>query len=260
MKRIVFLSLALLIAGQWMRTEANHSSPRSAVAIKLKAQKRAIASRVARYERALDDGAACCVAEVPGRTKVLAGSAAAVACTITGDSGENPFPADTHSAVLPPSSTRGTAYVVGDFKTTPERAREDAEQRLRQAITPWLTPEVPTQWTPPSDLVRRTIVGEPAYRSLARDYLEEPVQQAALKVDLSSDSRAQFIKAYHREQGTKRLAGLGAGLVFLLACLGITSAYIRTDEATKGYYTNRLRLLAAAGFGAAGAALWRYLA
>lgn len=262
MKRILFLSLALLIAGQWMRTEAKHdeSSPRRAATIKVKVQKRAIANRVARYERALDDDPACCVSELPGRAKIVADSASPIACTVTGNPDENPFPADTHSAVLPPSSTRGTAFVVGDFKTTPERAQEDAEQRLRQAITPWLTPDVPARWTPPSHLVRKVIVGEPAYRSLARDYLDEPVQQAALKVDLSSESRARFVKAYHREQGTKRLAGLGAGLVFLLACLGITSAYIRTDEATKGYYTNRLRLLAAAGFGAAGAALWRYLA
>lgn len=260
MKRILFLSLALLIAGQWVRTEANHPSSRSADSCQAKVQKRAIALRVARYERALADDPDCCVSEVPGRSKLLANSAPAVACVIHGDNDENPFPTDTHSAVLPPASTRGTTFVIGDFKTTPERAQEDAEERLRQTIQGWLTPDIPARWSPPSDLVRKVIIGEPIYRSLARDYLDEPVQQAALKVDLSSDSRATFVKAYRREQGSKRLAGLGAGLVFLLACLGITSAYIRTDEATKGYYTNRLRLLAAAGVGAAGAALWRYLA
>ena len=52
------------------------------------------------------------------------------------------------------------------------------------------------------------------------------------------------------------LAGL---LVFVLICLAAVSGYIRTDEATKGYYTNRLRMLAAAGVGAAGAAIYQMI-
>lgn len=262
MKRILLLSLALLLAGQWVRTEANHPTKRSSDAeIKIKAKNRVIARRVADFERTLDDDPDCCVSEAPGRARLLVETnARADSPSPSPDDDANPFPTETHSAVLPPPTTRGTAYVVGDFKTTPERAREDAEERLRQTINAWLTPDVPTRWEPSTSLVHKVILGDPVYRSLNRDYLDEPVQQAALKVDLSSKSRAKFVKAYQREQGTKRLAGLGAGLVFVLACLGITSAYIRTDEATKGYYTRRLRLVAAAALGAAGAALWRYLA
>lgn len=260
MKRILFLTLALLIAGYWIRGEASHAPPRSAEIIKAKAQKRAIARRIARYERALDDDPAQCVSEAPGRSRIVAATATAADDPTTKCQDADPFPAETHSAVLPPATTRAAAFVVGDFKTTPERAREDAEQRVRQTIQGWLAPDVPTRWEPPTNLVQKAVVGEPVYRSLTRDYLDDPVQQAALKIDLSSESRARFVKAYQREQGTKRLTGLGAGLVFLLACLGIVSAYIRADEATKGYYTNRLRLLAAAGLGAAGAVLWRYLA
>jgi len=52
---------------------------------------------------------------------------------------------------------------------------------------------------------------------------------------------------------------LGGGLAFLLTCLGVLSGYIRADEATKGYYTNRLRLLAAAGTGAAGMAIYHMI-
>ena len=33
-------------------------------------------------------------------------------------------------------------------------------------------------------------------------------------------------------------------------CLAACSGYIRADEATKGYYTNRLRMLVAAAVGA----------
>ena len=44
---------------------------------------------------------------------------------------------------------------------------------------------------------------------------------------------------------------------FVLICLAAVSGYIRTDEATKGYYTNRLRMLAAAGVGAAGVVIYQ---
>jgi hypothetical protein len=37
------------------------------------------------------------------------------------------------------------------------------------------------------------------------------------------------------------------------------SGYIRADEATRGYYTNRLRLAAVAGLGVAGVAAYRFL-
>ena len=49
----------------------------------------------------------------------------------------------------------------------------------------------------------------------------------------------------------RRLAG------FILICLAAVSGYIRADEATKGYYTNRLRMLAAAGVGAGGVLIYQ---
>ena len=53
---------------------------------------------------------------------------------------------------------------------------------------------------------------------------------------------------------------LGGALGFVLICLAAVSGYIRADEATKGYYTNRLRMLAAAGVGAAGVILYKMVA
>ena len=47
---------------------------------------------------------------------------------------------------------------------------------------------------------------------------------------------------------------------FVLVCLAAVSGYIRADEATKGYYTNRLRMLAAAGVGAAGVVIYQMVA
>ena len=56
------------------------------------------------------------------------------------------------------------------------------------------------------------------------------------------------------------MAALGGTLAFVLICLGAVSGYIRADEATKGYYTNRLRMLAAAGVGAAGVFIYQMVA
>ncbi len=52
---------------------------------------------------------------------------------------------------------------------------------------------------------------------------------------------------------------LGGGLALALVGLAVLSGYIKADEATKGYYTNRLRLAAAAGLGAAGVVAYRFL-
>jgi hypothetical protein len=94
----------------------------------------------------------------------------------------------------------------------------------------------------------------------------EPVQKdygklyvARLTVDVSQPSRDGFVHAYQQQVVNRRLVLLGGGLGFLLTCLAALSGYIRADEVTRGYYTNRLRLLAAAGVGAAGMAIYRAL-
>ena len=73
----------------------------------------------------------------------------------------------------------------------------------------------------------------------------------------SPEHRARFVKLYNRELVGRRLINLGGSLAFILMCLAAVSGYIRADEATKGYYTNRLRMLAAAGVGAGGVLIYQ---
>jgi hypothetical protein len=80
---------------------------------------------------------------------------------------------------------------------------------------------------------------------------------AELEFDASPQRRAALVAAYNHELVQRRLINLGGTLSFILICLAVISGYIRTDEATKGYYTNRLRMLAAAGVGAAGVIIYR---
>ena len=79
-------------------------------------------------------------------------------------------------------------------------------------------------------------------------------------VDTSPQRRTALIEVYNRQLVDQRLASLGATLAFILICLAAVSGYICADEATKGYYTNRLRMLTAAGVGASGVLLYHMVA
>jgi hypothetical protein len=83
---------------------------------------------------------------------------------------------------------------------------------------------------------------------------------AELRVDASPERISGFTETYQRQLVQRRMVFLGGALAFILTCLGAVSGYIRADEATKGYYTNRLRMLAAAGVGAAGMAIYQMMA
>jgi hypothetical protein len=132
-------------------------------------------------------------------------------------------------------------------------------------VAEWLeAANIPRAWTPPASLIDAMVVGTKVDKVIKDDdplfkgY--ETLYEAKLKVDVSPERRATFVRAYQHQLVQKRMGLLGAGLAFVLLCLAAISGYIRTDEVTKGYYTNRLRLLAAAGVGAAGMAILRMLA
>jgi hypothetical protein len=80
------------------------------------------------------------------------------------------------------------------------------------------------------------------------------------QLDFSTGRKAQIVGMYHQDLANRRLQRIGGGLVLALAALAVFSGYIKADEATKGYYTKRLRVLAAAGLGVAGAVAYRILA
>ncbi|MFO0954570.1 MAG: hypothetical protein U0835_26090 [Isosphaeraceae bacterium] len=67
------------------------------------------------------------------------------------------------------------------------------------------------------------------------------------------------MRAYRHEQTVTKLGLVGGVLALVLALLATVSGYIRADEATKGYYTNRLRVAAGAALGAAGVVAYRWL-
>jgi len=147
-----------------------------------------------------------------------------------------------------------TRSVTGQLSATEERARSDVRATLNREVTEWLDPEVPRSWSPPARLVDGLVL-ENRIKPVVKDY--GTLYEAELKVDVSPERRVALVEIYQGEQVRQRLAAMGGVLGFVLICLAAISGYIRTDEATRGYYTNRLRMLTAAGVGAAGVIIYQ---
>ncbi|MFO0889194.1 MAG: hypothetical protein U0790_08645 [Isosphaeraceae bacterium] len=169
-------------------------------------------------------------------------------------------PAAPPAPPKPPAVAAGpreTREVAGLISATEERAREEARKELDRQVAEWLEPRgVPGSWRPAARQVDDMIL-EAKVDPVVKDY--GTLYVARLTVDVSPQRREGFVRAYQRQLVGRRMVLLGGGLAFLLTCLGAVSGYIRADEATRGYYTNRLRLLAAAGVGAAGTAIYHLI-
>jgi len=150
----------------------------------------------------------------------------------------------------------GLVTIKGRQSSTKERAEEDARLQLDQSVADWLRPEVPRSWAVPRSLVD-AMVRDRHVQSIEHEY--GTTYKTGFQVDFSPEQREAIEAVYLKELGMHRLVMLGGGLGFVLACLAAVSGYIRADEATKGYYTNRLRLAAAVGVGAAGMAIYQLL-
>jgi hypothetical protein len=142
----------------------------------------------------------------------------------------------------------------GLISATPERAVKQARIDIRKDITAWLDSDVSRSWTIPERLIDSIILNS---ETETIPGAIDPMYVTHLKLDKSPESRARFVKVYNHEVVGRRLVNLGGSLAFILICLAAISGYIRADEATKGYYTNRLRMLAAAGVGAGGVLVYQ---
>ena len=147
--------------------------------------------------------------------------------------------------------------VDGRLSATEERAKDDARRQLKIDVAEWLDRDVPSRWSR-LDYESERLIHETHVVPVERDYAT--VYKATLTANFSSENRDRIIEHYQHEVVIKRLTKLGGGLSFALVCLATVAGYIKADEATRGYYTNRLRLASTAGLGAASVALYHLLA
>lgn len=142
-------------------------------------------------------------------------------------------------------------------KATPEHASQEAKRALDEFVSKWVRSHgVPESWRAPKPLLDQVARINPV-TAIDKEYGTVYVQKVT--VDVSEHQRARLIGAYDHEVARRRFVILAQVLFFVAICLGVIAGYIRADEATKGYYTNYLRVAAVAGLGAAGAAMYHVL-
>ncbi len=149
-----------------------------------------------------------------------------------------------------------TRSVEGRISATQERAKADAFLMLANDVRHWLDPQVPESWGPPVQLLQAMVL-KTDIQTVPRDY--GAMYVAKMTYDSAPSRREALVTTYNHELVRTRMMMLGGTLTFVLIALGAISGYIRADEATKGYYTNRLRMLAAAGVGAGGVIIYQML-
>ena len=176
----------------------------------------------------------------------------------------------------------GVRILLGRLSASEERARLDLRKTVNHEISDWLAADVAMTWTPPQKLVDRMVLGT-YVQTVNQSFAPKPgeitpevpgssgeivpelnevytLYRAGQKLDFSATRRAGFVEAYQRDVASLRMRKFGSVIAVVLALLAVTSFYVRADEATKGYYTNRLRALATLGLGAAGAVAYHYWA
>jgi len=170
-----------------------------------------------------------------------------------------PPPPPARPRQQPPNSVspKETRLLTGLISATEERAKDEARKQLEKEVTDWLELSgVPRSWKPSTQQIDAMII-KTTVEPVVKDY--GTLYVAKLRLDVSPEQRAIFIESYKCQLIHRRMVLLGGTLGFVLICLGAISGYIRADEVTKGYYTNRLRLLAAGGVGAAGVVIYQML-
>ncbi|HEY2154265.1 MAG TPA: hypothetical protein VGH33_01455 [Isosphaeraceae bacterium] len=177
------------------------------------------------------------------------------------------FPRDRdEEETLARADARGVRVLVGPLSATEEKARAGLRRKIYEDVGKWLSGDVAAGWEPSADAIARMTLAsyvQPVAESLS-DVSKDlddlyTLYRAGARLDFSKARRAEVLAAYEHDLVRDRLVKGGALLAFVLFTLAVLAGYIRTDESTKGYYTNRLRMLAAAGVGAAGVVVYRML-
>lgn len=175
----------------------------------------------------------------------------------------------------------GSRVLIGRLSASEDRARQDLRKTLEREVADWTAADVPPTWKLPAAEVDALMQGafvQPVTRNFkpaVGDAIPEAASpatpeipglddlytlyRAGQKVVFSASRKARYVEMYRHELASQRMQRLGGGLAMALACLAVLTGYIRADEATRGYYSNRLRLASLAGLGAAGAAAYRFL-
>lgn len=279
MKKLILVT-ALAVAASWLLSEPrrpDNRADRLDVALRDAVQERLVSDEAPRPPQPPDEPGS--IRTIPWRQARERGKAEVPAPKVLKTSKVRPMPSwfpktEEEEQAKARIDAFGSRVLLGRLSASEDRARKDVREIVEREVASWLSADVPPSWKVPSrvidDMVKGSFTQETTKNLLPKETpeaSEDPgvgglytLYRTGQKLDFSPSRRAEIIGMYRRDVAAARMQRLGGGLALALVGLAVLSGYIKADEATKGYYTNRLRLLAAAGLGAAGVAAYRFLA
>lgn len=137
------------------------------------------------------------------------------------------------------------------FQNALEKAYEQVSLYFHERIRGW-------QWPISAEFIRDRLVKDVQRESLLDEPSGETFRQVNLRLEITPEDQRLAFDTDRRYRMEHRMMWLGEILAAVLVVLGTGAAYVRLDEASKGYYTGWLRLAALALIGSAGASFWYF--
>ena len=148
-------------------------------------------------------------------------------------------------------------WTITAWGKTPQDGNEVALETAREEVREYLTRQDPgVQWTPSRDWVDKNLV-KTRHQEVKNH--EEPLlgegYDVTLKVEVGPKQYREILEKDREQRVQQRELLLARVLAGVVALLVAAVAYLRLDEATKGYYSLWLRLGALGLVGGVAAAL-----
>ncbi len=151
--------------------------------------------------------------------------------------------------------------IQSELWATRDEARSDAFNQAvarAQDFAADVAPRIKNTWQVPAWLVHDHLLREPIYVEEV-DWTYGPMYRAHLLLELSPEKRGVLLANWHQFVVRRRMGQIGGGVGFLLVCLATMLAYLRLDDATRGYYSRWLFTGAAAVVASSAAALYTWI-
>lgn len=154
--------------------------------------------------------------------------------------------------------------VTGRRYATPQESVDDALRQAAYEARKYLEQAAPrpVRWEVPVSFVQDRLVQDQYVAQVDWEAegvdsppFAEPMYQAHLLIELTPEKRQTLSQMWQEDVLGQRIRWLAAGSAFVLVLLAALAGYLRLDEATRGYYSGRLKLAAVAVVGVAGVAL-----
>jgi hypothetical protein len=152
------------------------------------------------------------------------------------------------------SSTRFSRWTNSFFGTSAENAKQLAIEDGQRELVSWLRKEN-LKWTPSLEFVQQHISNQEVTPNKT-DVRGTPMTEVKLLIEVMDSDYQEILNSERQIRRDDRQLLLARILATIVTVCAAISGYLRLDEATKGYYTNLLRLGSLAVVSAVGAGLW----